>query len=72
MDESRFLIGTIEAIRVIINSNIQQQYQAQPRQQEWVMSIECICANGMATLPLIIFHSKNLSTQWVLANIHSN
>jgi len=23
MDESRFLIGTIEAIRVIINSNIQ-------------------------------------------------
>ena len=63
MDESGFSIGTIEAMHVIINSKIQQNYQAQPGRQEWVTSIECICADGTAIPPLIVFRGENLSTQ---------
>ena len=55
IDESGFSIGTIEALKVIINKQIREHYQAQPGRQEWVTSIECICADGTYVPPLIIF-----------------
>ena len=70
MDESGFSIETIEAMYVIINSKIRQNYEAQPGRQEWVTSIECIYVDGTVIPPLIVFRSENLSTQWIPANIH--
>jgi hypothetical protein len=72
MDESGYSIGVVEASKVIINKTIREQYQAQPGRQEWVTSVECICADGTAVPPLIIFRAENLSTQWVPANLHDN
>ena len=55
MDESGFAIGDVEATKRVINANIRQQFQAKPGRQEWVTSVECICADGTAIPPLIIF-----------------
>ena len=72
MDESGFSIGEIEASRRIIDARIRQQYQAKPGRQEWVTSVECICADGTSISPLIIFKAENLSHQWIPANIAEN
>jgi DDE superfamily endonuclease len=69
MDESRFAIGTIERSVTIINSEIRTRLQrANPGRQEWVTSVECICADGTALLPLIIFKAENLSHEWIPAD----
>jgi len=60
MDESGFAIGDIEASKVIINANIRQKFQAKWSRQEWVTSIECICADGTFVPPLVIFKGKKL------------
>jgi len=72
MDESGFAIGEKEAGRCIINATIRQQFQAKPGRQEWVTAVECICANGTALPPLIIFKVENLSREWIPADIHDN
>ena len=64
MDETGFNIGDFEARHVVINISVNSRYQAQPGRQEWVTSIECICPDGTAISPLIVFRGKNLSTQW--------
>jgi DDE superfamily endonuclease len=69
MDESGFAIGEIEATKCIINAKIRQQFQSKPGRQEWVTAIECICADGTAIPPLIIFKAKKLLTEWVPADI---
>jgi DDE superfamily endonuclease/Tc5 transposase DNA-binding domain/helix-turn-helix, Psq domain len=69
MDESGYAIGEIEASKCIINANIRQQFQSKPGRQEWVTSVECICADGTALPPLIIFKGTKLSTRWVDGNI---
>src|SRR5579859_7767266 len=59
MDETAFNIGDSEARRVVMDTNIQSRYQAQPGRQEWVTAIECICADGSTPVaPLIIFTGK--------------
>src|ERR1700676_3714234 len=55
MDESGFAIGDVEASQRIINTEICQMFQAKPGRQEWVTALECICADGSALPPLIIF-----------------
>src|SRR5271155_679712 len=70
MYESGFAIGEKEVGRVIINANIRQKFQAKPGRQEWVMVVECICTDGSHVPLLVIFKAKNLSTQWIPANIH--
>jgi len=72
MDESGFAIGDIEASQRIINATIRQAFQAKPGRQEWVTSIECVCADGTSLPPLIIFKGENLSRQWISASIHNN
>ena len=69
MDESGYAIGEIEATKCIINANIRQQFQSKPGRQEWVTSVECICADGTALLPLIIFKGEKVSARWVTENI---
>jgi DDE superfamily endonuclease len=69
MDESGFAIGTIERSVTIINSEIRTRLQrANPGRQAWVTSVECICADGKALPPLIIFKAENLSHDWILAD----
>src|SRR5271154_2930098 len=72
MDESGFAIGDIEASQRIINATIRQAFQAKPGRQEWITSIECICADEIALPSLIIFKGENLSRQWIPATIHNN
>ena len=72
MDETGFSIGKIEATRIIINSKIRAAYQAQPGRQEWVSIIECICGDGTAISPLVIFKGENLSTTWVPGNLYED
>ena len=55
MDESGFAISDVEASQHIINAAICQKFQAKPGHQEWVMAIECICADGTSIPSLIIF-----------------
>jgi hypothetical protein len=62
MDESGFSIGKINATRIIINKKLRMKYQAQPGRQEWVSVVECICTDGTAIPPLVIFRGENLST----------
>ena len=48
-DESGFAIGTVERSVTIINAEIRTRLQkANPGRQEWVTSVECICADGTA------------------------
>ena len=69
MDESGFSIGEVEASKCIINVDIRQKFQkAKPGRQEWVTSVECICADGTAIPPLIIFKGESLSRTWIPAN----
>src|SRR5947207_1948629 len=72
MDESGFAISEMESSKVIINANVHQKFQAKWSRQEWVTSVECICANGTSISPLIIFKAKNLSRAWILASVHDS
>jgi len=69
MDESGYAMGKIEASKCIINSRIRQQLQAKPGRQEWVSTVECICADGSSIPPLVIFKAENLNYQWIPASI---
>jgi hypothetical protein len=55
MDESGYATGEIEATKCIINANIRQRFHSKPGRREWVTLVECICADGAALPPLIIF-----------------
>ena len=66
------LIGEKEVGRCIINARVRQQFQVKPGRQEWITVVECICADGSAVPPLVIFKGENLSTQWIPASIHGN
>jgi hypothetical protein len=68
MDESEFAIGEIEATKTIINADLRQKFQAKPGRQEWVTSVECICADGTSIPPLIIFRGKSMQHQYIPSN----
>ena len=65
MDETGYSIGYIKATRVIIDKTRNLRYSAVPGRQEWVSVIECICMNGTALPPMIIFKGKTLSGKWL-------
>jgi len=65
MNESGFSLGTINAAKVIINTQIGQQYQANPGRQEWLSVIECICIDGTSMSSMIIFKGETLLSNWV-------
>jgi hypothetical protein len=65
MDETGFSIGNIQGAYVVVNKELQKQYQVHPGRQEWVTVLECVCADGQKILPLIILKGKNLSSSWI-------
>jgi len=60
MDETGFPIGTIQNACVIVDKTVRMKYQAQPGRQEWVTAVECVCADGTAIPPLIIFKGEDV------------
>lgn len=69
MDESGFSLGTTENMRVIIDTEVPMQFQAQPGRQEWITAVECICADGSSLSPMLIFKGEQLSQAWISINI---
>jgi hypothetical protein len=64
MDKIGFSIRSVQWGKVIINSQIRCQFQANPGRQEWVTAIECICGNGNAIDPLLIFKGAKVG-DWI-------
>jgi hypothetical protein len=60
MDETGFLIGTMQSTRIIVDSTLRTRFQAHPGRQEWVSAVKCICMDGTAINPLIIFKGQNI------------
>ena len=60
MDETGFSIGTMQSTRIIVDSTLRTHFQAHPGRQEWVSAVECICMDGTAIEPLIIFKGQNV------------
>jgi hypothetical protein len=58
-------VGKSITRRVVVDTTVQQKYQAEPGRQEWVTVMECICADGSLILPLIIFAGENISKGWL-------
>ena len=50
---------------VICGANAKKMYQAEPGRTEWVTVGECICGDGTAVPPLVIFKGENLQTAWI-------
>jgi len=65
MDETGFSIGCIKAAKVVVNKNLKSKRQAHPGRQEWLSVIECVCADGNAISPFVIFKGKNVSVSWI-------
>jgi hypothetical protein len=55
IDETGFLIGTMESTRIIVDSTFHTRHQAHLGQQEWVSAVECIYIDGTTIDPFIIF-----------------
>ena len=68
MDETGFSIRTLQSAHVIIDKRMRKSFQAHPGRQEWVTSIECICADGTITSPFIIFKGEHISSAWIPKN----
>jgi DDE superfamily endonuclease len=71
MDETGFNIGDFQARHVVLDTSVNSRYQAQPGRQEWLTSIECICADGSSISPLLIFTGETFVRQWVPPNFDS-
>jgi hypothetical protein len=69
MDETGFSIGTLESTRIIVDSTLRTRHQAHPGRQEWVSIVECICTDGTAVEPLVIFKGQNVLQSWVPPDI---
>ena len=65
MDESGHSIGTMESIRIIIDSKLRTKHQAHPGRQEWISIVECICAERSILPPLGIYKGKNVFQNWI-------
>ena len=60
-----FAIGITQRSYAIVDSRVRKRYQAQPGRQEWVTSVECVCADGTNLSPFIIFKGENLMSNWI-------
>src|SRR5271169_6251117 len=60
MDESGFNIGVIQVGCRVMDSRCNINYSKQPGRHEWVTVLECICVDGTAISPLVIFKAEKL------------
>jgi len=71
MDETGFSIRTMQSTRIIVDSTLRTRFQAHPSRQEWVSAVECICMDGTAIDPLIIFKGQNVLQSWIPKDVIS-
>ena len=50
---------------VVCNTDERQVYEAEQGRTEWVTIMECICGDGSAIPPLMIFKGENIQTGWI-------
>ncbi|KFZ24776.1 hypothetical protein V502_00745 [Pseudogymnoascus sp. VKM F-4520 (FW-2644)] len=55
----------MESTRIILDGTLCTKHQAHPSRQEWVSTVECICADGTILPPLRIFKGKNVLQNWI-------
>ena len=72
MDETGFAIGSMDSTRVIVDSTVRTHWKAMPGRQEWVTVVECICADGTAISPFVIFKGKRVLDNWIPQSLTSN
>lgn len=65
MDESGFLIGTMESTHVVVDSTLRTKHQAHPGRQEWISMIECLCGDNTSLPPMGIFKGQNVLQGWI-------
>ena len=66
MDETRTALGIVNATRVIVDKSIGSEYQKEFNRQEWIIAIECICANRTMIAPMVIFKDEALNAREVI------
>ena len=70
MDECGFSsISKLDATGVTISKLIRQKLQGQPGKQEWVSAVECICADGTAIPPLLVFKGEKFTQSMDTSNV---
>src|SRR2546430_6489011 len=62
-----FAVGESQASYVVVDSSLRRKYQAEPGRQKWITVIECICADGSVSPPMVTFKGKNLMSSWLPA-----
>ena len=65
IDETGFNIGVAKDRNVIMDGTVSTRYQAQSGRQEWVTSVDCICADGSSIPHLIIFTGMSIMSKWI-------
>jgi len=59
------LIGSSRKSVVLLDQLNKGRVKKQPRQQEWITSLECISASGVALPLCLIFKGENLNSGWI-------
>jgi hypothetical protein len=63
IDEKGFLLGSIRKSKRIFSRALWEQLgikkNMQDRNREWITTVACICADGTAIPPVLLFASKN-------------
>jgi len=57
---------------VICSAMEKQAYEAEPGRTEWVKVVECICGDGSAIHPLVIFKGEMVQTAWTLPEMNKD
>ena len=51
---------------VVCGAGERQVYETEPGRTEWITVVECICADGSAIHPLVIFKGETtVQTAWI-------
>jgi hypothetical protein len=64
MDETPIMLGCTPRRRVAGKAGRKQSYQHRDGNRETVTAVECICADGTALKPTIIFRGKTFDRNW--------
>lgn len=65
VDETGFSIGSTRGSFALYDRTKPPKGKRQPGRQEWITSIECISASGVALPPTLIFKGKNVNSEWI-------
>lgn len=67
MDVLGFAVGASQSSRALVNIREAGSGMQIGSRQEWITTIECVSAAGVAVAPLLIFKAKYTNTEWIPA-----